>query len=134
MILPGLSGSFILILMGNYQLLMVNAITDLKILLLSVFLLGSIFGLISFSRVLSWVFKNYKNATLALLTGFIFGSLNIIWPWKKELKHIIVNGEKKILSYERYFPNQFNSETIISFYIISSWNSNCLLDGTFLKV
>ena len=97
MMLPGLSGSFILILMGNYQLLMVDAITDLEILLLSVFILGSIFGLISFSRVLSWVFKSYKDATLALLTGFIFGSLNIIWPWKKELKYIIVSGEKKIL-------------------------------------
>lgn len=118
MMLPGLSGSFILILMGNYQLLMVNAITDLNIVLLSVFLLGSIFGLISFSRVLSWVFKNYKNATLALLTGFIFGSLNIIWPWKKELKHIIVNGEKKILSYEIYFPNQFDSQTIIAFTLL----------------
>lgn len=118
MMLPGLSGSFILILMGNYQLLMVNAITDLNIILLSVFLLGSIFGLISFSRVLSWVFKNYKNSTLALLTGFIFGSLNIIWPWKKELKHIIVNGEKKILSYERYFPNQFDSQTLIAFILL----------------
>ena len=118
MMLPGLSGSFILILMGNYQLLMVDAITDLNIVLLSVFILGSIFGLISFSRVLSWVFKNYKNATLALLTGFIFGSLNIIWPWKKELKHIIVNGEKKILSYERYFPNQFDSQTITAFILL----------------
>ena len=118
MMLPGLSGSFILILMGNYQLLMVDAITDLEILLLSVFILGSIFGLISFSRVLSWVFKSYKDATLALLTGFIFGSLNIIWPWKKELKYIIVSGEKKILSYERYFPNQFNSETIIAFTLL----------------
>ena len=118
MMLPGLSGSFILILMGNYQLLMVDAITDLNIVLLSVFLLGSIFGLISFSRILSWVFKNYKNATLALLTGFIFGSLNIIWPWKKELKHIIVNGEKKILSYERYIPNQFDSQTIIAFILL----------------
>ena len=118
MILPGLSGSFILILMGNYELLMVNAITDFNILLLTVFLLGSIFGLISFSRILSWVFKYYKNATLALLTGFIFGSLNIIWPWKKELKYMIVNGEKKILSYEKYFPNQFDSETIIAFILL----------------
>ena len=64
---------------------MVNAITDLNILLLSVFLLGSIFGLISFSRVLSWVFKYYK-ITLALLTGFIFGSLNIIWLLEKGVK------------------------------------------------
>ena len=68
--------------------------------------------------MLSWVFKNYKNATLALLTGFIFGSLNVIWPWKKELKHITVNGEKKILSYERYFPDQFDTQTIIAFTLL----------------
>ena len=66
MMLPGLSGSFILILMGNYELLMVTAVTELNILLLSVFFLGSAFGLMSFSHILSWVFKHYKNQTLAL--------------------------------------------------------------------
>ena len=94
MMLPGLSGSFILILMGNYELLMVTAITDLNIILLGVFFLGSAFGLMSFSHILSWVFKHYKDATLALLTGFILGSLSIIWPWKEPVKRIIVNGKE----------------------------------------
>jgi len=118
MMLPGLSGSFILILMGNYKLLMVTAITELNALLLSIFFLGSIFGLISFSHVLSWVFKYYKNATLALLSGFILGSLNIIWPWKREIESVLINEEKKFSSYERYFPTEFDSTTITAFVLL----------------
>ena len=118
MMLPGLSGSFILILMGNYELLMVTAVTELNIILLSLFFLGSVFGLISFSHVLSWVFKNYKDATLALLTGFILGSLNIVWPWKESKDTVLVNGKEKILSYERYFPTEFDSTTIIAFILL----------------
>ena len=68
MMLPGLSGSYILILLGNYKLLMVTAITELNISLLTTFFLGSIFGLMCFSHLLSWILKEYKNATLALLT------------------------------------------------------------------
>lgn len=118
MMLPGLSGSFILILMGNYKLLMVTAVTELDITLLSVFLAGSIFGLLSLSHILAWVFKRYKNTTLALLTGFILGSLNIIWPWKKELNTQIINGENIVLEYERYLPSIFNLETFISISLI----------------
>lgn len=118
MMLPGLSGSFILILMGNYELLMVTAVTELDIVLLSLFFLGSVFGLISFSRILSWVFKHYKDSTLALLTGFILGSLNIIWPWKEENDIVLVNGEEKILSYEKYFPTEFDFTTIIAFMLL----------------
>ena len=118
MMLPGLSGSFILILMGNYELLMVKAITDFNIILLSVFLLGSLFGLMSFSHILSWVFKHYKNTTLALLTGFIIGSLSIIWPWKKIGKSIIINGKEKIISYNLSLPNNYNQETIIALLLI----------------
>ena len=118
MMLPGLSGSFILILMGNYELLMVTAVTELNILLLSVFLLGSAFGLMSFSHILSWVFKHYKNQTLALLTGFILGSLSIIWPWKEVAESIIIKGKEKIIAYNRYFPNELNTETILAILLI----------------
>lgn len=118
MMLPGLSGSFILILMGNYELLMVTAVTELDIVLLSLFFLGSVFGLISFSRILSWVFKYYKDATLALLTGFILGSLNIIWPWKEDKDTILVNGKEKVLSYEKYFPTEFDATTITAFILL----------------
>jgi putative membrane protein len=118
MMLPGLSGSFILILMGNYELLMVSAITELNILLLSVFFLGSAFGLMSFSHILSWVFKHYKNQTLALLTGFILGSLSIIWPWKEVAESIIIKGKEKIIAYNWYFPNELNTETILAILLI----------------
>jgi len=118
MMLPGLSGSFILILMGNYELLMVTAITELNILLLSVFFLGSAFGLMSFSHILSWVFKHYKNQTLALLTGFILGSLSIIWPWKEVAESIIIKGKEKIIAYNWYFPNELNTETIIAILLM----------------
>lgn len=118
MMLPGLSGSFILILMGNYELLMVTAITELNILLLSVFFLGSAFGLMSFSHILSWVFKHYKNQTLALLTGFILGSLSIIWPWKEVAERILIKGKEKIIAYNWYFPNELNTETILAILLI----------------
>ena len=118
MMLPGLSGSFILILMGNYELLMVTAITELNILLLSIFFLGSAFGLMSFSHILSWVFKHYKNQTLALLTGFILGSLSIIWPWKEVAESIIIKGKEKIIAYNWYFPNELNTETILAILLI----------------
>lgn len=118
MMLPGLSGSFILILMGNYELLMVTAITELNILLLSVFFIGSAFGLMSFSHILSWVFKHYKNQTLALLTGFILGSLSIIWPWKEVAESIIIKGKEKIIAYNWYFPNELNTETILAILLI----------------
>ena len=118
MMLPGLSGSFILILMGNYELLMVTAVTELNLILLSVFFIGSAFGLISFSHILSWVFKNYKNQTLALLTGFILGSLGVIWPWKEVAKSIIVKGKEKIISYKWYLPNELNTETLLAIFLI----------------
>jgi len=118
MMLPGMSGSFILILMGNYELLMVTAVTELNILLLSVFFLGSAFGLMSFSHILSWLFKHYKNQTLALLTGFILGSLSIIWPWKEVAERIIIKGKEKIIAYNWYFPNELNIETILAILLI----------------
>ncbi|MEC7646173.1 MAG: DUF368 domain-containing protein [Bacteroidota bacterium] len=109
MILPGLSGSYILILLGNYKLLMVTAVTELNITLLSVFFLGSVFGLMSFSHILSWILKKYKDATLSLLTGFIIGSLNIIWPWKEITKTIIINGTEKAIGYKSFLPEISNN-------------------------
>ena len=118
MMLPGLSGSFILLLMGNYELLMVTAITELNYLLLLIFFIGSAFGLVIFSHSLAWVLKHYKDTTLAVLTGFIVGSLKIIWPWKEITKSIFIDGEKKVLEYSYYFPNNIQQETIIAFTLI----------------
>jgi putative membrane protein len=118
MILPGLSGSFILILMGNYKLLMVTAVTELNVILLGVFFLGSAFGLMSFSHILAWVLKKYKDETLAILTGFIIGSLSIIWPWKEIAESLIVNGKEKVISYNSYFPSEFNTQTLLAFALM----------------
>lgn len=81
MILPGISGSFILVILGAYKTLS-NAIDEWDFKKLIIFILGAFVGLLSFSHLLKWLFKHYHNITLALLTGFIFGSLNKIWPWK----------------------------------------------------
>ena len=118
MLLPGLSGSFILILLGNYELLMVTSVTELNYLLLTVFLVGSVVGLLSFSHALAWALKHYKDTILALLTGFILGSLNIIWPWKEIEQSIIIDGKEKILAYHWYFPNIAEQNTLIAFALI----------------
>lgn len=84
MILPGISGSFILVILGAYKTLS-DALSDFDFKKVAIFAAGALIGLLSFSRVLKWLFNNYKNTTLAVLTGFIFGSLNKIWPWKETL-------------------------------------------------
>ena len=84
MILPGISGSFILVLLGAYKPVL-DAIHDKDFKLLGILASGAIIGLLSFSKVLKWLFSHYKDLTLAVLTGFILGSLNKIWPWKETL-------------------------------------------------
>lgn len=81
MILPGISGSFILVILGAYKTLS-DAVHDFDFKKIGLFALGAIVGLLSFSHLLKWLFKHYHNLTLAILTGFIFGSLNKVWPWK----------------------------------------------------
>ncbi len=99
MILPGISGSFILVILGAYKTLS-NAIDSLDIKKIIIFALGAVIGLLSFSRVLKWLFKNYHNTTLAVLTGFIFGSLNKIWPWKKTVS-VMSDSTGEIISFSK---------------------------------
>jgi putative membrane protein len=85
MILPGISGSFILLLLGKYQFIL-NAVNEMRIIILAVFMAGAVTGIIGFSNVLSWLLRKYKDITIALLAGFMIGSLNKIWPWKEILE------------------------------------------------
>jgi len=85
MILPGISGAFILVLLGAYKTLS-TAFHDFDLKNILIFVAGAVTGLLSFSKLLKWLFSNHKNTTLAILTGFIIGSLNKIWPWKETLK------------------------------------------------
>jgi len=84
MILPGISGAFILVLLGAYKPVL-EAIHNKDFKLIAILAVGAVVGLLSFSKILKWLFNNYKNYTLAVLTGFIVGSLNKIWPWKETL-------------------------------------------------
>ena len=108
MLIPGLSGSFILILMGTYELLMIESLSNPinNIVILSIFILGSIVGLILFSHVIAWLLKYFKDYIFALLTGFILGSLIMIWPWQNCIKETTNINNTKItcLEYEKYIP------------------------------
>lgn len=118
MILPGLSGSFVLLLMGNYELIMIDAVSELNFNILLPVAIGAIGGLIAFSHFLSWIYKKYRNQTIATLTGFILGSLMILWPWKNEIyridqagDYIIKDGEKLIQGYKWVIP-QCNNQVL----------------------
>ena len=113
MILPGLSGSFVLILMGNYQLVMIDAVNEMNLAVLLPVVLGAGIGLLAFSYILAWVFKRFRSQTLSLLSGFILGSLLILWPWKNELTESF--GEKvKVVGYDWILPTQFNGEVMMA--------------------
>ena len=148
MTLPGLSGSFILILLGNYVLLLVDSvnalydtitdmlrgdftftsnperISDLKI--LAVFTAGSAVGLVTLSHLLSYVLKHYKNITTAIIIGFISGSLGVVWPWKETIYKVDEagvylrdsNGKEIIQNYKRLIPDVTASETWIAVLFI----------------
>ncbi len=117
MILPGVSGSFVLLLLGNYALV-IGAVSDLPSAILSFdvdgiiaglwimipFGLGAVVGILTFAKILSWLFNNYENSLLAILTGFVLGSLSIIYPWKKVLRTEIIHGKEKVLETMRYVP------------------------------
>jgi len=115
MILPGISGSFILIVLGSYKTLS-DAIHDFDINKLLIFIAGCVVGLLSFSHALKWLFKNYHNITLALLTGFIFGSLNKVWPWKETITWFTnSDGTKEPLLQESVSPLSFNGDSQLLF-------------------
>lgn len=144
MTLPGLSGSFILILLGNYVLLLVDSVNALYdtfsdifhgdynfledakrvhlLKVLSVFSLGSITGLVTLSNVLAFLLKNYKKITNALIIGFIGGSLGVVWPWKEKnlekdsFGDILLNsnGREIVISYQRYFPSELTPDFFLA--------------------
>jgi putative membrane protein len=125
MILPGISGSFVLILMGNYKLIVLQAINNRDIALLLPFMAGCIIGLVAFAHILSWVLKKYKNQTIATLTGFICGSLLTIWPWQKTIyvlnnlgEPLMKKGKPVIFKHLPMMPESLDISTLIAICII----------------
>lgn len=103
MILPGISGAFILVLLGSYKNI-TEAAHNFDLEILGIFAVGAVFGLLSFSRLLKWLFNHYSNITLAVLTGFIAGSLNKIWPWKEVLETAIFGNKEIVIDESSVFP------------------------------
>jgi putative membrane protein len=116
MILPGISGSFVLILLGNYQLVMINAVTDLDIMILLPVVIGALLGLLGFSYFLSWVFKKFRDHTIGTLTGFVLGSVLVLWPWKTSIMQTFGDKEK-LIGYKWQLP-EINTEFFIAVAII----------------
>jgi putative membrane protein len=132
MILPGISGAFILLLMGSYETVIgtINTFREglttanfeiliAALLKLGVFAVGAVIGLKSFSKILHWMFENHKNTTLSLLIGFMVGSLNKVWPWKQVLETRI-NSHGEVVPYidKSILPQHFNGEPKIVMAII----------------
>lgn len=109
MILPGISGSFILLLLGKYAFI-IGAVANKNISVLCLFALGCIIGLLSFSHILSWMFRKYHDFTIAVLTGFMVGSLNKVWPWKIPLESRLIEGVEKVIREKAVLPNDFTAE------------------------
>jgi putative membrane protein len=103
MILPGISGSFILLLLGKYAFAL-HAVNEVIIKNLMLLGAGAVFGIISFANLLSWLLKKYHDITIAVLVGFMIGSLNKIWPWKETLETIMVEGELRPLVEKNVMP------------------------------
>ena len=107
MILPGISGSYILVLLGMYKFIL-EAVGNLEIAVIATFLVGAAIGIIAFSNVLSWLLKNFHNTTIAVLAGFMVGSLNKVWPWKEVTETIIDrHGELKPIAERNILPGTY---------------------------
>ena len=107
MILPGISGSFILLLLGLYSVVL-GAVKDLNLLVLAVFASGCLVGMLSFARLLSWLLSRWRDLSLAFLCGLMLGSLNKVWPWKETLTwRVDSKGEQVPLLQNNLLPGQF---------------------------
>ncbi len=115
MILPGISGSYILLLIGIYPLVM-TALSNKDVKVISAIIIGVIIGLTTFSKLLKWLFTNYRNQMLIALTGLMIGSLNKVWPWKSVIStYTDRHGVVKPLLEKSILPQNFNGDSQLLF-------------------
>ncbi|CAN5394396.1 DUF368 domain-containing protein [soil metagenome] len=111
MILPGISGSFILLIMGKYEYI-ISALRNMDLAVILVFMIGCVVGILSFAKLISWLLKRYHNLTIAILAGFMIGSLNKIWPWKVVISYRLDRlGVPVPLNDRNVWPAEFLRET-----------------------
>lgn len=107
MILPGISGAFVLLLIGKYEY-MINALITFDLPVMLVFATGCFLGLVGFSHVLSWVLEHYRFPTLAMLAGFMIGSLNKVWPWKEVVAYRLNHEGLRVPAFDKsVLPGRF---------------------------
>lgn len=118
MILPGISGAFILVLLGAYRPVL-EAVHNRDLNIIVIVGAGAIVGLLTFSRLLKWLFHHYKNLTLAILTGFVLGSLNKIWPWKRIVETKMIEGKEIVLREQSISPFDYseNNQLILAIFV-----------------
>lgn len=126
MILPGISGSFILLLLGKYSFAL-HAVNERIIMDLLLLGAGAVTGLILFANLLSWLLKKYHDLTVALLVGFMIGSLNKIWPWKETLTTIVVEGEIRPLAERNVLPSVSNGGDQLWLALLMAAAGICLI-------
>ena len=117
MILPGLSGSFLLLILGKYEYItaaLKNPFAEGAPLILVIFIMGTATGLMSFSKILNFFMKNYRVKTMAFLTGILIGSMKKVWPWKEVLESKIVRGKTKTIREMNIMPTEFNNEVMVA--------------------
>lgn len=114
MILPGISGSFILVLLGKYQYIL-GAVNDRDFVTLAIFAAGAAIGILTFAQFLGWLFKRYHDLTIAALTGFMLGSLRAVWPWKTVVETTIDrHGDEIPLVQVASLPASFSGEVVFA--------------------
>ncbi len=127
MILPGISGSFILVLMGKYQYIL-EAVNNRDILTLAIVAAGAGIGILSFARLLNWLLKKYNDQTIAILTGLMLGSLRKVWPWKETLETIVDrHGDIVPLIQKNICPPQWDIEFLGAVILIITGLTSVLL-------
>ncbi|MCM1151919.1 MAG: DUF368 domain-containing protein [Alistipes sp.] len=113
MILPGISGAFILLLLGKYQFIL-QAVGELNIPVLLVFMAGAVVGIVSFSHLLAWLLRRWHDPAVAVLMGFMIGSLNKVWPWKETVEtYVDSHGALQPLVERNVWPAQFDVQAVL---------------------
>ncbi|PIT94643.1 DUF368 domain-containing protein [Candidatus Falkowbacteria bacterium CG10_big_fil_rev_8_21_14_0_10_39_9] len=120
MILPGISGSFLLLILGKYEFITAAVKSPFEagnLVILLVFAAGTFSGLIGFSKFLNYLLKTHRNMTMSFLTGVLVGSMKKVWPWKEVLQSIEIHGKLRVLRDANIWPTHFNTEDYLAFFL-----------------
>jgi putative membrane protein len=122
MILPGISGSFILLILGKYLYVtgaLKSPFGEGQLTILVIFGLGAMVGITLFSRVLGFLLRRYSDATIALLTGFMIGAMRKIWPWQEVLREEVIGDKRRVLETQNVLPQVLDAEVLLAVALAS---------------